>query len=128
MVGATSSSRMNNTKTGSAAEQLARKFLKNKGYSILHQNWRFGRFEIDLICQKGNDVIFVEVKYRKTEVFLFAEESVDQRKQNRLIKAANAYLNKNLHHGECRFDIVAMTGPELQPEIRHYKDAFYPSF
>lgn len=119
---------MNNTQLGSQAEKLARDYLVQKGFSILHTNWRFGRYEIDLICQKNEDVHFVEVRYRKSSDLLFPEDSVDEKKQNKLIKAADAYLNKNLHHGECRFDILAISGSAETKEIRHYEDAFYPSF
>lgn len=57
-----------NHKQGAAAEDAALAFLLGKGYSLLARNWHCAYGEIDLIVKNGSTIVFVEVKYRKTEV------------------------------------------------------------
>jgi len=88
---------------GKQGENLATEHLKSKGYEILHQNWRDGRSEVDIIARIGNDWVFVEVKTRETDYFGYPEEAVTKAKQKQLQKAANAYVEANPIEGEIRF-------------------------
>ena len=81
--------------TGTTGEELAASFLEKKGYSVLEKNWRFGHEEIDILASKDSTLVVAEVKARKSNFFGEPEEFVTRQKQKHLIKAANAYIEKN---------------------------------
>lgn len=112
--------------TGLKGEQIAEKFLLNKGYAILHRNWRFERKEIDLIAAKDELLVFVEVKTRKNFDFGFPEEFVDARKQGLMRQAAEAYTAEHTQYITIRFDIVSICFDKDEvKDITHFEDAFY---
>lgn len=84
-----------NRELGIKGEEIAAKFLSEKGYKILERNYhtRFG--EIDLVCSKSNNLVFVEVKLKQGEDFGTPEEMVDRQKLSRVEKMANYYLMDN---------------------------------
>ena len=95
-------------------ENKAVEFLKAKNYTILARNYhsRFG--EIDIIASKNNYIIFVEVKTRKNTAFGFPAEFVDYKKQQKIMKTAQLYINDNFNaEFDYRFDII---------EVFHYDD------
>lgn len=113
-------------KTGLAMEAYACAYLQKRGLTLITQNYhtRFG--EIDLIMQDKDMLVFVEVRYRQSQKFGGAIESIDYFKEQRIIHAAQYYLMKfNLTHDvSCRFDIVAISGNCNTPEIEWILDAF----
>lgn len=111
--------------TGKTGEAIAQKFLLQKGYTILHTNWRYGRCEVDIIAQLDNLLVFAEVKTRSTNYFGYPEEAVSRRKQLLLAKAANAYTELLQPNALIRFDVISVTLLEgHEPEIYHIEDAF----
>lgn len=114
------------SKIGIKGEQLAAEFLLNKGYKILHKNWRSGQKEVDLIAKYKDTIVFVEVKTRSKQTLQFPEESVSRVKQNNLRLAAMAYADKSEHNINIRFDIIAiLMQQEHAKEIIHFEEAFY---
>ncbi|MBL4587605.1 MAG: YraN family protein [Flavobacteriales bacterium] len=111
---------------GETGENLAAAFLKKKGYTILDQNWRSGRNEIDLVARIGDMIVFVEVKTRSTDFFGEPSETVSRKQQNRIIKAANDYLEKKQLLFEARFDIISIVKNRAGERIDHIEDAFFP--
>lgn len=111
---------------GKQGENLAAVYLSQKGYEILHRNWRNGRSEVDIIARIGNDRVFVEVKTRETDYFGYPEEAVSKAKQKQLQKAADAYIEEFEVQGDTRFDIVAVVLNTQKQEIHHIEDAFWP--
>jgi putative endonuclease len=111
---------------GKQGENLAAAYLSQKGYEILHRNWRNGRAEVDIIARIGNDWVFVEVKTRETDYFGYPEEAVDKAKQKQLQKATDAYIDEFDVQGDIRFDIVAIVLNENKQEVHHIEDAFWP--
>ena len=114
--------------TGKYGESVAVDFLKQNGYTILEQNWRYSRNEIDIIAKDPDDtIVFVEVKARSTAYFGYPEEAVSAKKQQLLLEAANEYLVEQGLENELRFDIIAIifAGKEVQ-DIRHFRDAIVP--
>lgn len=109
---------------GSAGEYSAADYLKRKQYKILGQNFscRFG--EIDIIAQKNNFVVFVEVKTRKNEKFAQAREYVTRAKQERVMKAAMLWLQQNDVDLQPRFDVIEVVGDGRAQKINHIEDAF----
>jgi putative endonuclease len=111
---------------GVQGEQLALHFLLCLGYSLLERNYRFHRGEIDLIVQKENTLVIVEVKARKAGTMLSPQHAVTRRKQKHLIRTANAYLQLNQLDVDTRFDIISIIGFGENVHIEHLENAFYP--
>jgi putative endonuclease len=112
---------------GKKGEETAADFLAGEGYKILERNWRFGKDEIDIIAEKGNFIVIVEVKTRSTAYFGEPEEAVDKQKRRFLIRAADKYVNQKAIDLEVRFDIVSIIFEQGKQSIRHIEDAFYPT-
>lgn len=112
--------------TGTTGEDIAASFLEKKGYSLLEKNWRFGHEEIDIIASNDSTLVIAEVKTRKSNYFGEPEEFVTRQKQKHLIKAANAYIEKNNLDLDVRFDIIAVILSEKKQHIHHIEDAFHP--
>jgi len=113
------------SKIGIKGEQIAADFLQNKGYKILHCNWRSGKKEVDIVATHGDLLVFVEVKTRSSATLLFPEETVNRKKQNNLLRAAEAFLANNRDYKNVRFDIVSVLLPgEHVKEIIHFEEAF----
>ena len=114
---------MSATETGARGEALARRYLEAQGWSLLYQNYRSGKYEIDLVMRDGGYVVFVEVKARRTTRFGAPAEFVTPAKRKRLIVAAGAYLAEyGLADSPARFDVVEVylaTGA-----VRHLPNAF----
>lgn len=119
---------MKTTQRGNEGEQIAVYFLQQNGYTILEQNYRYQRAEVDVICKKDDIVIFVEVKTRTSNQFGEPEQSVTVAKQNHLARAADEYIYKTNHEGEMRFDIISIKlSKQDVSEILHLEDAFFPT-
>ncbi len=111
---------------GKYGEKIAANFLRNKGLTIKELNWHFSHLEIDIIAETDREIVFVEVKTRKTPPdFLY--ELVTPAKQKRIVKAADEYIRRNDIDKEARFDIIVITGNKENREITHIESAFYPS-
>lgn len=111
--------------SGQWGEDIAAQYFISKGYAITERNWRYGHFELDLVVQRDNSIIFVEVKTRTTDAVDFYN-AVDRRKQQRLITAANAYLRLLKIDLIPQFDVVGVIGNPSAYTIEHIEDAFYP--
>ena len=96
---------------GRAAEEAAAQFLRKQGLREIGRNFRCHGGEIDLIMRHGDWLVFVEVRYRSSERFGSAAESVATGKRRRLLRAAQSYLLQKYHKGipPVRFDVVAAT-------------------
>ena len=110
--------------SGPKGEQLAEKFIEQKGYRILARSFRALGGEIDLIAEKNNTLIFVEVKTATTPQFGQPEAWVTPAKQAQIIKIATAYLHQHPDHAPPRFDVIAIDLTQSHPAIRHYENAF----
>ena len=107
---------------GQAGENAAEALLRGAGWRILERNWRQGRLELDLVCEDGDELVFVEVRTRAEGSLVSPAESITRVKQRNLIRAARAYLaSHKAWERRCRFDVVCVTaGTTLRTEhIRH---------
>lgn len=105
---------MDNRGKGTLYEVKALEFLEGKGYRLLEKNFRSKYGEIDIIVKKGEIIIFVEVKYRKTNRFGSGLDSVNVKKQRRIYLTAMKYIqDKNLKDAEFRFDLISFNREEL---------------
>lgn len=112
---------------GFSGEAIACTHLENTGYTVLEKNWRYGHDEIDLIVEKGEFIVFAEVKTRRSTYFGEPEMFVTKAKQRNMIRAANNYLRQNQLDKEVRFDIVAVVLNASGHQIHHVENAFYPT-
>jgi putative endonuclease len=96
---------------GKQAENVAYRYLKAQGLSLIIRNYACRLGEIDLIMQDKDMLVFIEVRYRKQHLFGNSLETVDRYKQNKLIKTAEHYLQSNptLAETPCRFDVVGIS-------------------
>ena len=109
---------------GKFGEALAKEYLINKGHTILHTNWRVRRFEVDIISQKDDVLVFCEVKYRTSDLFGEPEMFVTKRKQKNIIHSAALYVGQNQWQGETRFDVVAILNKNKTITINHIENAY----
>lgn len=114
------SEKMNNK--GKIYEEKAKKFLIEQGIKILDRNFYSKYGEIDIIVEDGENIVFIEVKYRKNLNFGFPEESIDKRKRGKILKTANYYLKvKKLENKKVRFDSILF----LDKKIKWIKNIFW---
>ena len=111
---------------GSAAEEIAVGYLKEKGYEILDQNWYNQHHELDIIARKNGLVAVVEVKSLASNYMRQPYQSVNRNKQRMIISATNAYIRKNNINDDIRFDIISIIVTKNGPQIEHIENAFYP--
>ena len=114
-----------NQQFGQLGEDIAAKYLEQKGYTILERNYRFGKVELDIICEYKEEVIFVEVKTRTSDVMAYPERAVGKSKQRNIRLAAEQFMDDHNRKGSVRFDIIAVVKGD-KFEIEHIEDAFYP--
>ena len=95
--------------TGNLGEEMAVKHLLDKGYTILHRNWRHKNWEIDIIASKNSTIHFIEVKTRRTTTFGYPEEDVSKKKVKYLMGAAEEFLLLNPGWKLIQFDILSIT-------------------
>jgi putative endonuclease len=108
---------------GANYEKIAALFLEKVfGYTILELNFKSRYGEIDIIAKDGETLVFVEVKYRKSERYGYPEEFVNLKKQYKILQTARYFMLKS-HSGDetpIRFDVVSILGDK----IKVIKDAF----
>lgn len=113
---------------GQYYEQHAVDYLQKAGLQLLERNFRCKAGEIDIICSQGEQLVFVEVRYRSNRNFGSAAASVGRNKQRKIIKTAQFYLQgrRQYHNWPCRFDVLAITPLQLADEVdvQWLKNAF----
>jgi putative endonuclease len=101
--------------TGHLGEKLASNFILQNGYIILHTNWRFSHWEVDVIASKNEVLHFFEVKTRTSKKFGNPEDKVGNKKIQNLINAAEEYLHLFPQWNRIQFNIVSVLVFKNQP-------------
>lgn len=115
--GSASTRKITSYKVGARYEAIARRYLERSGLIFIAANIKYRGSELDLIMQDGDIWVFIEVRYRKNSNFGNAVESINWHKRQRLLLAASRWLNErqlSLDTTNCRFDVLAITGNQLQ--------------
>ena len=108
---------------GNKGEKIASDYIKEIGYEILDKNYRKREGEIDLIAEDNREIVFIEVKTRKSSNFGYPEEAVNQKKTEKMIKVANLWLEeKEKFDNSWRIDIIAIEMDTQPPKITHIKN------
>ena len=108
------------------SEAFAERILKKNGLRLLEQNYQIRQGEIDIIFQDHQQIVFVEVPYRAGDRYGRPEETVDKKKQSRIRRTAEHYLQRCRDPNQqlCRFDLFAISGNEDNPQWNWIKNAF----
>jgi putative endonuclease len=110
---------------GRRGERAAEKYLKRNGYRIVARNFRASGAEIDLVAIDGETLVFVEVKTRRSRLAGAPEDAVDERKQLRMRRAAEAFtVRYRVGERDLRFDIVAVDAAGKHLGIELLRNAF----
>ena len=112
---------------GKEGENIARMYLMQNEYEIIENNYTYKKGEIDIIAQKDDLIIFIEVKTRQSKELQDPLLSVTKKKQKQIIKTADAYIKENDIDLEARFDIISILTNKYESEIEHIDGAFYPT-
>lgn len=112
---------------GRRAEQTAHGWLRARGFAPVAKNFRCRYGELDLVMLDGDVLVVVEVRSRADARFVAPQLSVDPRKQVKIIRSAECFLNRHpqFAHLPVRFDVVAITGSDGE-QLEHLPNAFEP--
>jgi len=111
--------------TGIQGEELACRYLMEKGYQIIDRNWWSGQFEIDIIARDGDTVVFCEVKTARSRRYGSAIDWVTPRKVVRIAKTALDYIAIHDIRGcPFRFDVIGLEIKDGKRDITHIENAF----
>lgn len=118
---------MNKKEAGDKGEKAAKDYYTGQGYTVVATNYRFKRSgEIDLICTKGEIVVFCEVKYRSDPRVYSPAEAVTPTKIRKIRTVAGAFLlmNPKYQNFDVRFDIAEVTRAESGLKVNLLENAF----
>ncbi len=113
---------------GRAGEDAAVRALRARGYRIIARNVRLRRGELDVVAEEAGDLVFVEVKCRRSRAYGTPAEGVGPRKQHGLARLAAGYVpRRRLGERACRFDVVEVwVEPSGSLRVEVLRDAFRP--
>ncbi len=106
---------------GEKSEQLACDYLLKQGLQLIDKNFKCKYGEIDLIMNDSETLVIIEVRFRKTNKYGGALESISQKKQSRIIATTQYYLSTHKVNSPIRFDVVTMSN---DTDINWIKNAF----
>ncbi len=115
--------KLRNLSFGKFAEEKAADYYISQGYVVRERNWRYNKIEIDLIAQKDNEIIFIEVKARSGRD-VDPVDAVTYMKRKRMVRGADIYLKSMKGDYEYRFDIFALEGDTENYKYEVYENAF----
>ena len=109
---------------GKKGEGLAIDYLQDNDYVIIEKNYRFKKAEVDIIAQKENVLVAVEVKTRSSTYFGNPQDFVNPKKIKLLVMAIDNYVIEKDLDLEVRFDIIAVLKNKDNYKIHHIENAF----
>ncbi|HBJ77144.1 MAG TPA: endonuclease [Porphyromonadaceae bacterium] len=112
---------------GKKGEEFVANWLMKNGYSVLHRNWCFGKWEIDIVAKKGGLLIIGEVKTRRSCKYGTPDTFVSNSKIRNLVNATEEYVRQFSREEEVRFDVFSVIVHKSgEYSLQHIEDAFYP--
>lgn len=114
---------------GQAAEAIAKAYLRYQGLRFVDQNVHCRYGEVDLIFSSTEQLIFIEVRYRKQARFGETWETVNHAKQKKLITTASYYLQKKglSNTVSCRFDVLGLS-PMSKDQIKSTQTEYFKGY
>jgi putative endonuclease len=111
------------TSFGRTGEDIAARWLSEKGFSVLHRNWRHGRYEVDIIAGRQGILHFIEVKSRRSTRYGYPEQSVSQKKLGNMMRGASGWLYRWPAFQRVQYDVLAITlNKDAPPEVVLFED------
>jgi putative endonuclease len=112
--------------SGRNAERAARRFLEHYGLRTLASNYRCRYGELDLVMRHDEQVVVVEIRYRRHATFMAPAESITRAKRQRIARTTLHFLQRSAAYRNypVRFDVVGISGPLAGPSINWIRDAF----
>ncbi|NML22110.1 YraN family protein [Pseudoflavitalea sp. G-6-1-2] len=111
--------------TGHYGEAIAAEWLQLNGFSILHRNWKYRRYEIDVIASKEEMLHFIEVKTRTSHQFGYPEEAVSKKKMENMMKCADRYQQTDTRWKRIQYDILSISiSKNAAPEFLLIEDIY----
>ena len=115
---------MKKEELGPWGEEKAKNYLLKKGYVFVDKNIRYKRYEVDIVMEKNNLLVIVEVKTRNTAEIGEPWKAVTRGKQGQIIKVADHYVQSNQIDKDVRFDVVSIVHNSYRTNIEHLEGAF----
>lgn len=115
---------MNHIELGNWGENHALNHLKSLGYEILIQNYRYHRYELDIVALHNKELVVIEVKTRQTDELGPPWMAVNYKKQRQIILAADNYVKFYKRTEDVRFDIISIVHTSWKTDLEHIVDAF----
>lgn len=115
---------MTQQELGIRGEEKTAKFLTQQGHEILERNYRFKRFEVDIISRKEDVIHFTEVKTRQTGIIGSPALSVTISKQRQILKVANYFMQSRQIDLPSCFNISAIVWNSFRVDMEWIEDAF----
>lgn len=115
---------MKSAETGRLGERAALNWLRREGYEVCETNWRYGRYEIDIVARRWDELHLVEVKTRRAGSLAPPEAAITPQKRRAMLQAARLYADWKQWPGEIRIDLAAVDVlPDGSMEVRFIPDA-----
>jgi len=112
-------------RVGNKGESIAEDYLKQKGYKIIHRNYRCKFGEIDIIAKDDDTIVFTEVRTKRNDNFGSPQDSITSTKIDKISKTALSFIQEEKLTGySYRFDFIAITFSQGKPNIEHIENAF----
>lgn len=111
---------------GKRGEDEAAKFLLKTGYTILERSWKWKHLEIDIIAQKDNILVVVEVKSRSSAQYADPDDLLSKYKLRCLYDITERYMEVSHCTLEVRYDLITVIDHGATVSVEHIEDAFYP--
>ena len=110
---------------GELGERIAERWLRRKGWRVVQRRFRAGHRDIDLVVERDDLVVFVEVKARRGAEFGDPVEAVNWNKQRQLVRSASVWIDRHGRPSESyRFDVVGVLIEGERVRVRHVTNAF----
>jgi putative endonuclease len=112
--------------SGQLAESSARRFLQKQGLRLLASNYRCRYGELDLIMSDRENLVVIEIRYRRHIDFMIPAESITRAKRRRIARATLHFVQHNADHRSrpVRFDVLSVSGPITRPTMDWIPGAF----
>ena len=117
---------MKHNELGVLGENLAVNYLKKQNYRILTRTYRFKRAEVDIVCQKEDLLVIVEVKTRCTAIVGEPYLAVTRSKQRQIIQVADHFIRSENMYCDVRFDVISIVHNQFRSDLEHLINAFSP--
>jgi putative endonuclease len=111
---------------GKAGEQMAVDWLAERGFQLISRNWKFARYELDIIASREGVLHFIEVKSRHDDVFGKPEDWVSWKKGKHMLSAGVAFQEKYPAWVQVQYDILAiLLTPDGKRDIFFIEDVYW---